>query len=188
LEEPGIGAEPEVAVAIATTSYQEVMGREGGEAPVMLHARLREALQSGAGIWRDRASLRTMLREIEQIADAVAVASPRDSNERCNRSAALVKNLEHLVTLASVTARAALSREESRGVHRRSDHTDRLTDEGEPTATVPFFTLARRDDHGIRIVGRSQYQLHGREHDIDGIVDPAGIDETTHARDYREDV
>ncbi|HST52799.1 MAG TPA: L-aspartate oxidase [Pyrinomonadaceae bacterium] len=78
--------------------------RRAGAAALAVRKRVRRLMWERVGILRSRASLARALREFEQIARAPLRSAPRN-----------------FVTVATLVARAALWREESRGAHFRVD-------------------------------------------------------------------
>jgi L-aspartate oxidase len=102
------------AVSSSTSDYVTKTGaqRRGGEIALAVRKRVRRLMWERVGILRSRDSLERALREFEQISHApLGVAS------------------RNFLTLATLIARAAIWREESRGAHFRTDFPQR-DDEG----------------------------------------------------------
>ena len=117
--------EPDGAGARAARDLAlEPLGRERGENPF----KIRDAVQTT--MWEDVGLVRTgpqLTRAISTLDDlyerAAHCAVPRDL--RWNLAWQQVLDVRNLVTVASLTARAALHRTESRGSHARSDFPDK---------------------------------------------------------------
>ena len=102
-EEAG-GIEEESAGATSRVEASRVESRRAGAAALAVRKRVRRLMWERVGILRSRASLTRALSEFEQIARAPLRPAPRN-----------------FLTVATLIARAALWREESRGGHYRVD-------------------------------------------------------------------
>jgi succinate dehydrogenase/fumarate reductase flavoprotein subunit len=103
------------------------LGREDGELPFPLTARLKEVMWTGCGVVRTREGLletRKALEEIAERVEAVAVPGPAQVNYAWQEAL----DLANQVLVARLVTESALLREESRGAHYRSDFPD--TDDG----------------------------------------------------------
>ena len=181
------GAPPCFARAITTAeaTQEDIQRRRGGEAPLALHARLRELIYAKAGFSRDRSGLAELVQDLDDLAEAVGKARPRDENETANRGIALVRDLEHAVLLAAVTARCALARRECRGVHHRGDHDARRSiDDEPPRRPTPRLTLARRDDLGLNLADSVRVRLFSETRDLAATIDEDGVTEELYPRHY----
>jgi succinate dehydrogenase/fumarate reductase flavoprotein subunit len=85
-------------------------------------ARLRGAMQRGAGVLKDAAGLRAALAELDAIEAALPHLRARQKALRLNWEVARILELRHMLSAARLHATAALRRTESRGAHLRLDH------------------------------------------------------------------
>jgi len=125
------------------------------------------------------------VQDLDDLAEAVGKARPRDENETANRGVALVRDLEHAVLLAAVTARCALARRECRGVHHRGDHDARRSiDDEPPRRPTPRLTLARRDDLGLSLADSVRVRLFSETRELAATIDEDGVTEELYPRHY----
>ncbi|MCC7426873.1 MAG: FAD-binding protein [Alphaproteobacteria bacterium] len=98
----------------------------GGEPHVgQVSARLREAMQAGAGVLKSSASLRAALAVLDAIeAEELPRLSSRQGGLRLNWELLQLVELRHMLLSARLHCLAALAREESRGAHLRTDYPD----------------------------------------------------------------
>ena len=118
-------ARPDAATAAgAQTSALAALGREVGENPFAIRDAVQEAMWQDAGLVRNDAQLRRAIATLEDLAErAAGCAAPRDA--RWNLSWQQALDVRNLVAVATLTARAALARTETRGSHARSDFPER---------------------------------------------------------------
>jgi len=98
----------------------EPLSREEGIAPFGLTRRLKGAMWEGCGVVRDRDGLLEAWREVDELEAAlvtVAVPGPVAANYAWQEAL----DLRNQLTVARAVLAAALTREESRGAHFRSD-------------------------------------------------------------------
>src|SRR5207247_1099842 len=114
----------EPAAATAEARALRFLDRAEGEDPFALRRELEELMWRQVGLVRDEAGLRdalTRLDDLTERADRVATPGGRLSY---NLAWAAALDLDSLLTVARLTARAALHRRESRGSHYRADLPD----------------------------------------------------------------
>jgi len=86
-------------------------------------ARLRAAMQAGAGVVKSAGSLAATLTELDAIErEAMPALGARQSNPRLNWELLRIVELRHMLVAARLHCVAALAREESRGAHLRLDY------------------------------------------------------------------
>ena len=99
----------------------DILNRETGANPYLLHERLQDCMGRYVGIVRTEADLMQGIEELEILKkEAETVKAPGASQYNPGWHAAL--SLRGLLTMSEVVAHAALTREESRGAHTRLDY------------------------------------------------------------------
>ena len=98
----------------------DILNRESGENPYLLHEKLERNMQSNVGIIRTKESLETGLNELENIKSAYKNVKAKGTSQ-FNPGWHEALGLRNLIITAEAVARAALLREESRGAHTRAD-------------------------------------------------------------------
>jgi succinate dehydrogenase / fumarate reductase flavoprotein subunit len=132
---------PEDAVRTAFRRATDILNRESGPNPYVLHERLQEAMGSYVGIVRTREELETGIAEIGKLAaEAEGVKAHGSSQYNPGWDEAL--SLTSLLTVSEAVARAALAREESRGAHTRLDF------EGEREEWLAYNIVIRKGRDG----------------------------------------
>ncbi len=119
----GLGATPtldEEQVEETMRGATDILNRETGTNPYLLHEDLQKVMQQYVGIVRTAEELEKGLEELERLKqDAANVKAPGASQYNPGWHEAL--DLQPLLITAEAVARAALVREESRGAHTRLD-------------------------------------------------------------------
>jgi succinate dehydrogenase / fumarate reductase flavoprotein subunit len=120
----GLGSTPKAAddqIASGVRRATEILNRETGTNPYILHEKLHETMSKGVGIVRIKGELETAVEEIEALkVDAQTMKAPGASQYNPGWHEAL--SMRSLLVTSEAVARAALMREESRGAHTRTDH------------------------------------------------------------------
>ena len=119
----------------------DILNRESGANPYLLHERLEQIMQKNVGIIRTKDSLENGIRELEKLKDeykSVKAKGASQFNPGWHEALAM-RNL--LITTEAV-ARAALLREESRGAHTRADYP------GEKDHWLKYNIVSSKDDDG----------------------------------------
>ncbi|TMQ22973.1 MAG: fumarate reductase/succinate dehydrogenase flavoprotein subunit, partial [Deltaproteobacteria bacterium] len=99
----------------------EILNRETGANPYVLHDKLCGVMNRGVGIVRTRGELEQALRELDELkAEAATMRAPGTSQYNPGWHEAL--SMRSLLVTSEAVTRAALAREESRGAHSRLDH------------------------------------------------------------------
>lgn len=98
----------------------DILNRENGENPYLLHERLEKNMQVNVGIIRSKAELETGIDELEKIKEHYSMVKAKGASQ-FNPGWHEALSLRNLIITSEAVARAALMREESRGAHTRSD-------------------------------------------------------------------
>ena len=115
---------------------------DGTERISTIRLELQQAMESGAGIYRDEASLQATVDTIAELQQRVANVALDDHSLSFNTELTTALELEALLDVGEALAHSALQRTESRGSHQRTDHPER-DDEHYLT-----HSLAYRDEDG----------------------------------------
>jgi succinate dehydrogenase / fumarate reductase flavoprotein subunit len=108
-------------VASAIRRATEILNREKGTNPYILHEKLHETMNKNVGIVRNKAELETALVDLEGLKqEAETLKAPGTSQYNPGWHEALA--MRSLLVTSEAVTRAALMREESRGAHTRTDH------------------------------------------------------------------
>ncbi|TJZ78353.1 fumarate reductase (quinol) flavoprotein subunit [Rhodococcus oryzae] len=89
---------------------------------------MQEAMESGAGIYRDERTLRTAIDRIRELKQRYAAAVIDDHSRTFNTELIATLELSGMLDVAECIVDSALRREESRGAHQRTDFPDRDDD------------------------------------------------------------
>ncbi len=119
----------------------EILNRETGENPYLLHAELEKTMAKGVGIVRKADELETAIAEIEELkTKALTMKAPGASQYNPGWHEAL--SMKSLLVTSEAVTRAALMREESRGAHTRLDHP------GESAEWVKYNVIVKKGADG----------------------------------------
>jgi fumarate reductase flavoprotein subunit len=102
--------------------------RRRGERVAVVRTALQQAVESGAGIYRDEAGLTRAAQTIGDLADRAGRATLDDRSLTFNTELVALLELENLVDVGEAIVHSALFRRESRGAHQRTDHPRRDDD------------------------------------------------------------
>ncbi len=97
----------------------------GTERVATLRAEMQEAMESGAGIYREAAGLRPALDKIAQLKERMGNVSLDDRSRTFNTELISCLELSNMLDLADAILQSGLHRTESRGAHQRTDHPER---------------------------------------------------------------
>ena len=136
-----------------------------GETVSGLRTELQEAMEEGAGIYRDEESLLRTCSTIADLKERYKKLSLADTSRTFNTDLTAALELGAMIDVGESVAHSALARTESRGSHQRTDHPDRDDDDflshslayrsdGEPTIGYLDVTVTRWPP-GERSYGRS---------------------------------
>lgn len=119
----------------------DILNRESGTNPYLVHEDLQEVMNRNVNIVRTEEELKTALSELERIKkDAAKVKATGTSQYNPGWHEAL--SLQSLIISAEAVTRGALMREESRGAHTRVDFP------GEKSEWLKYFIVSRKNNDG----------------------------------------
>jgi len=119
-----LGGSPAVAedqVRAIIRAATEILNRESGPNPFVLHEELQDLMQAKVGIIRNDADVGEALIEIERLNGEVAKVKAHGASQ-FNPGWHEALDLHALMVVAEAVARAAQIRQESRGAHTRADY------------------------------------------------------------------
>ena len=99
--------------------------REGGERIAAIRRELNEAMEDGAGVYRDGARLQAATETIAELRGRASHLALDDHSHSFNTELTAALELESLLDVGEAVAHSALARTESRGSHQRTDHPER---------------------------------------------------------------
>jgi succinate dehydrogenase / fumarate reductase flavoprotein subunit len=108
------------AIHDSFTRATDVLNREEGTNPYVVHDTLRDMMQEHVGIWRDREHLQKGIEQLKNLKPAVNGVKAHGSSQY-NPGWHEALDLPCLMIISEAVAHAALMREESRGAHSRVD-------------------------------------------------------------------
>ncbi len=102
---------------------EDYLRKEGGrERIAVLRTEMQTAMESGAGIFRDDATLRQTCATLASLRGRMAYLRLDDHSRSFNTELTAALELEFMVDIAEALAHSALARTESRGSHQRTDY------------------------------------------------------------------
>jgi len=124
---------------------QRFLRADGREKIADIREEMQKALESGCGIYRDRATMEGTCQTLRKLRERFAHISLADKDAVFNTELIAALELECTLDVAETVARSALAREESRGSHTRTDFPKR------DDAQFLRHSLAYRTPDGPRI-------------------------------------
>ena len=125
----------------------DILNRESGPNPFLVHEDLQDVMQKYVGIIREKDELEQALRELLRIRyDTEKVKAHASSQYNPGWNEAI--DLQNLLITAEAVARAALMREESRGAHTRMDYPD------EREEWLKYNIVLRKGSDGSMVVAK----------------------------------
>jgi fumarate reductase flavoprotein subunit len=104
----------------------QFLNKEGGsERIATLRREMHQAMESGAGIYRNEASLKRSEEVIRDLQERFRNLSLDDHSYTFNTELIAALELSYVLDVAEAMVQSALKRTESRGAHQRTDHPDR---------------------------------------------------------------
>jgi fumarate reductase flavoprotein subunit len=105
---------------------EQFLRKSGGKERIAtLRAEMHAAMESGAGIYRDRQSLEKTVGKIRELQERFQNLVIDDRKHTFNTELTAALELEFTLDVASAIAESALRRTESRGAHQRTDYPER---------------------------------------------------------------
>ena len=139
----------DVQVTSAIRKATDILNREKGTNPYLIHEELQETMQSNVGIIRVESELKKSLEDIAKLRkDAETVKAPGSSQYNPGWHEAI--SLSAMLTTSEAVARGALMRQESRGGHTREDFP------AESSEWVQYNIVSRKGKHGNMITEKIQ--------------------------------
>ncbi len=136
-------------IAAGVRRATEILNRETGANPYVLHDKLCGVMNRGVGIVRTRGELEQALRELDELkAEAATMRAPGTSQYNPGWHEAL--SMRSLLVTSEAVTRAALAREESRGAHSRLDHP------GESADWVQYNIIIKKAAGGMEVEKRQR--------------------------------
>ena len=128
-------------IKVAIRSATEILNRENGENPYLLHEQLQDVMEDSVGIVRTEEELKQGVTGIEALTlKSKLMKAPGTSQYNPGWHEAL--SMRSLLVSAEAVARSALLRQESRGAHTRIDY------EGERDEWVKYNIICRKAPDG----------------------------------------
>ncbi len=97
----------------------------GHEKIVALRTEMQQAMESGAGIYRDRGSLEAAVKKLAELQDRYRAIAIDDHSHVFNTQLVAALELGFLLDASEAIVHSALRRDESRGAHQRTDFPER---------------------------------------------------------------
>ena len=108
---------------------RDFLEKSGGtERVATLRAEMQQALEEGAGIYRDGGRLQKSAEKLEELKERFLDISLDDRSHTFNTELVACLELSNMLDLADTVVQSALQRTESRGAHQRTDHPARDDD------------------------------------------------------------
>src|SRR5881628_1911441 len=147
LERPALRSNPLMAQARDERRRldQRFLRADGREKIADIREEMQKAMESGCGIYRDRATMEGTCQSLRKLRERFAHISLADKDAIFNTELIAALELECTLDVAETVARSALAREESRGSHTRTDFPKR------DDARFLKHSLAYRTPDGPRI-------------------------------------
>ncbi len=105
-----------------TRIREELLTRQGTHRIAAIRSELHEAMESGAGIYRDEPSLARTCATIAELRERARDLRLDDRTNSYNTELLAALELGAMLEVAEAVAHSALARTESRGSHQRTDH------------------------------------------------------------------
>lgn len=114
------------ALAEERRIQDEILHREGGRERIAdLRREMQDAMENGAGIYRDDTGLSAAAEVIEELRDRFDAVALDDRTHTFNTELVGYLELSNLLDVAEAILASARARTESRGAHQRTDHPKR---------------------------------------------------------------
>ena len=97
----------------------------GGERMATLREEMQQAMEAGAGIYRDERGLSSAADKIQELQERFCYVALDDRSHTFNTELVACLELGNMLDVAEAIIHSGLQRTESRGAHQRTDHPDR---------------------------------------------------------------
>jgi len=148
----GLSATPQVRndqVLAGVRRATDILRRESGTNPYLLHEKLTETMQANVGIVRVKDELEKAIEDLESLKkEAETMKAPGASQYNPGWHEAL--SMQSLLITSEVVTRAALTREESRGAHTRNDFP------GEREEWLQYNVIIKKGARGMEVEKRKR--------------------------------
>jgi succinate dehydrogenase / fumarate reductase flavoprotein subunit len=148
----GLSATPKASddqIVAGVRRATEILKRDSGTNPYVLHDKLTDTMQANVGIIRVKDELEKALEDLEGLKkEAETMKAPGTSQYNPGWHEAL--SMRSLLITSEIVARAALIREESRGAHTRNDFP------GEREEWVQYNVIVKKGANGMEVEKRKR--------------------------------
>lgn len=152
--QPRPGDETKIGGAVLTQALaeerrirNEILDRKGGRERIAgLRREMQDAMENGAGIYRDDSGLRAAAEAIAELRDRFGAIALDDRSHTFNTELVGYLELSNLLDVAETILASARARTESRGAHQRTDHPKR-DDERFLTHSLAYHSGSGRPPH-----------------------------------------
>jgi fumarate reductase flavoprotein subunit len=125
-ERPRPGSALQAAAADERHRLEALLRRDDGRERIAeLRTEMQDAMETGAGIYRNRGDLEKSVDQVHELQDRFASVRITDHSLTFNTELIAALELEFMLEVAGSILHSALMREESRGAHQRTDFPDR---------------------------------------------------------------
>jgi succinate dehydrogenase / fumarate reductase flavoprotein subunit len=128
-------------IKLAVRSATEILNRESGENPYLLHEALQDCMEDGVGIVRTEEELKQGISGIEALLERAKNMKAHGTSQY-NPGWHEALSMKSLLVVSEAVARSALIRKESRGAHTRIDY------EGERDEWLKYNIICRKGSDG----------------------------------------
>src|SRR5688572_20184877 len=128
-------------IKLAVRSATEILNRESGENPYLLHEALQDCMEDGVGIVRTEEELKQGISGIEALLERAKNMKAHGTSQY-NPGWHEALSMKSLLVVSEAVARSALIRKESRGAHTRIDY------EGERDEWLKYNIVCRKGSDG----------------------------------------
>lgn len=126
------------ALGLEQQHMAELMGRDGGENPYLLHEELADWLVNNVTVMRNNEDLRRTLEKIDEIRERYQKISLSDHSRFANKTYIFANQFGPMLDLAQIITKCALLRDEFRGAHFKAEF-PRRDDENWLKTTIATF-------------------------------------------------
>lgn len=116
---------PDDAAAKAQSRITEIINGQGNENVASIRLKLQESMMENCGIFRNEEQLKRQLLIIKELRERYKKVSVQDKGKRFNTDLLVAIELGNLLEFSEVIVVGAITRQESRGAHFRTDYPKR---------------------------------------------------------------